>query len=117
MNARKALTIFAIVLIAVTSFTFACRYNRVQAQNQLIAQFSGYEIIVAERNRTIASIYLGNLTVFKSRLIQENITTIYVEPYDSGSNYFTFYYPHSHWYYRIDVKLQYTGICQYRLVS
>lgn len=117
MSARRALIIVAIVLIAVTSFAVDCRYNRIQAQNQLFAQFADYEIIVAERNRTISRIFLGNLTVFKARLIQENITTIYVEPYDSSSYYFTFYYPYRRWYYRTDVRLEYTGICQYRIES
>lgn len=115
MVGRRSIVLFGILLIAGASFVVACSYNRVQAQNGLIAQFADYDIIVAERNRTIASINVGNLTLFKAKLIQDNITTVYVEPYDSSSDFFTFYYPWRHWYFRTDVWLEYTGICQYRV--
>jgi hypothetical protein len=115
MTGGIAIILLGIILIAGASFVVACNYNRAQAQNGLIAQFADYDIIVAERNRTIASINVGNITLFKANLIQDNITTVYVEPYDRDSDSFTFYYPWRHWYYRTDVRLEYTGICQYRI--
>ncbi len=116
-SGKRALVTLAIILMVGASLSVTCNYNKAQARTQLIAQFKDYNLVEADRNRTIASLYIGNLTVFEERLIQENVTTVYVEPYDSGTDYFTFYYKHSSWYFRTDVRLRHTGICQYRLAS
>ncbi len=58
-----------------------------------MAELSGYELVVMERERGVTSFNLGNLTEFKGKLAQFNISTAHIEPYTDSSTLFTFYYP------------------------
>jgi len=47
------------------------------------------------------------MTVFKGKLAQFNISTVYVEPYTDSSTVFKFYYPRGDVYWRTSVSLEY----------
>ena len=54
------------------------------------------------------------MTLFKGKLVQFNISTVYVEPYTDSSTVFKFYYPRGDVFGRTSVNLEYYGFCQYR---
>jgi hypothetical protein len=68
-----------------------------------------------ERERGVTSFNLGNLTVFKGKLVQFNISAVYVEPYTDSSTLFIFYYARPNVYWMTSIGLEYYGFCQYRV--
>ena len=87
--------------------------NRIAVRDELIAGFSGYELKVKDRDKELTSFYLGNLTVFKTKLEELGISTVYVEPFTDSSWDFTFYYERSNIVWRTGVRLKMYGFFQF----
>lgn len=111
---RRAALVLVILSIGGGLFVRVCRDNRVKARDVVMEELSGYKVVIRERERGVTSFNLGNMTVFKGKLTQFNISTVYVEPYTDSSTVFKFYYPRGDVYWRTSVNLEYYGFCQYR---
>lgn len=111
---RRAALVLVILSIGGGLFVRECRDNRVKARDVVMEELSGYKVVIRERERGVTSFNLGNMTVFKGKLTQFNISTVYVEPYTDSSTVFKFYYPRGDVYWRTSVNLEYYGFCQYR---
>lgn len=91
--------------------------NRIAVREELMDEFSGYDLIVKERDKKFTSFHLRNFTVFKAKLEELGITTVYVKPFTDSSMTFTFYYERSNIVWRTSVRLEFFGFFQYRIAS
>jgi branched-chain amino acid transport system permease protein len=115
MDMKRALIILVVILCGITICSNVSERNRVNAMENLLDGFSGYNLTVREIPRGIDS-PLGDLILFKERLVEYNISTVYVEPFTDSSTRFRFYYERNHVFWTTDVQLKFTLFCQYKIV-
>lgn len=118
---KKSLTrgqfvlVFILLLFGYLAFDATCRINLSRAHDGLLAEFATYDIVVAERDRDVSCIASNNFTSFKHQLERYNISTVYLEPYSELDRYLTFYFEKRNRFYRTVVRIEYYGVCQYRV--
>jgi len=106
-----------LVLVLITGYVFVstCWQKKRAIREELFEELSDYELIVKEHEPSRYSYSVGNFSIFKLRLQEYNISTIYVEPFSDLTNSFSFYYIRNGSVYRSSVAIRPYGICQYRL--
>lgn len=106
-----------IVLFLITGYVFVstCWRNRLATREGLFEELSDYELIVKEFDPSMHSFSVGNFSLFKQRLQEYNISTVYVEPYSGLTNSYIFYYVRNGGVYRSFIDIEIYGICRYRL--
>ena len=111
---KQWITIISIFLLSGCIFTYICTVNRVKARDTVLQEFSDYDLEVMNMNRSLTSFFAGNITSFKNMINRLNVTKVYVEPYTEKSSELRFFFLRNNIYWKIDVKLEYYGICQYQ---
>ncbi len=108
---RKYLIIASILLIVGGSLlTYTCNVNKAKVRDEVIHGFSGYDLEVRERDHSITSFNVGDLTVFKNTIDRLNISRVYMEP-----NGVTFYYIRNDVYWVTNVKFKRIGLCRFEV--
>ena len=102
----KILSIIFILVVSISSFEVVSARNRVITQDRLMKEFSEFNLVVKEIDRSRSRIHSGNLTEFKEILSYLNITTVYVEPYNVDSRYLKFYYERNGVQWQCDIELR-----------
>lgn len=115
LSQNKFVLVFAVLVIGGIFFFTICRHNLIKTQDGLMAEFSEFDLVVAEMDRSVSVFIVGDLALFKKRLIEYDITTVYVEPYSDLDRHFTFYYIRMNKYYKTHVTIQSCGLCQYKI--
>jgi len=111
---KQWITIISIFLLSGCIFTYICTVNRVKARDTVLQEFADYDLEVMDMNRSLTSFFAGNITSFKNMINRLNVTKVYVEPYTEKSSELRFFFLRNNIYWKIDVKLEYYGICQYQ---
>ena len=110
---RGALT----VLFLITGYVFVstCWQKKRAIREELFEELSDYELIVKKPEPSTYTYSVGNFSIFKLRLQEYNISTIYVKPFSDLTNSFSFYYIRNGSVYRSSVHIKFDGICRYSL--
>ena len=105
------------VLFLITGYVFVstCWRNKRATREGLFEELSDYELVIDEIDLSLSSYTVGNFSLFKQRLSEYNITTVYVRPFSDLSNHFSFYYVRYGSVYRSSVGIEPYGICRFRL--
>lgn len=114
MNLKRTLTILVVILCSISICSNLSERNRIKARDDLFEGFSEYNLTTREIPKGTSS-SVGNLTLFKTRIAEYNISTVYVEPFTDGATHFTFYYERNHVWWTTRVNLQLTWFFQYKI--
>lgn len=114
LDKRKVLAMLVVLICAIALSSTIAERNRIKVRTELMDSFSEYDLVGMERPQGIHS-SIGNLTVFKAKLEEFNITTVHVEPYSDSSTHFTFYYKRNHVIWTTGIRLELYRLYQYRI--
>ncbi len=114
MNFRRTLIILVLLLCCFTVCRNESERNRIKSRGELMDGFSDYNLTIRKMPDGIDA-PIGNLTIFKTRLMEYNISTVYVEPYTDDTTRFTFYYERNHVWWTTDVRLRFSLFCRYKI--
>lgn len=115
LNKKYLLVSITLLTVMGALFVNTCNVNMERAREELFSEFADYDLEVGEREKGVTRFRLENLTVFKNRVVSLNISKVYVEPSDSGTE-LTFYYIRNGKYWTTVVRFEYYGLCKFRAV-
>jgi len=115
LNKKYLLVSIILVTVMGALFVNTCNVNRERAREEVFSEFADFDLEVGEREKGVTRFQLENITVFMNRIVSLNISKVYVEPYDSGTD-LTFYFIRNGNYWTANVRFEYYGLCQFRIV-